>query len=243
MRLLNTGTLRIMHFPNPDTHPPYAILSHVWQGDEASYQDIHALRAHPNPLSVAPEKVRRFCAFARAEGYEWAWLDACCIDKTSSSELSEALNSMFRWYQDAVVCYAYLHDVPVPTDNTRMALDDLEENFVGSLWFTRGWTLQELLAPRLLLFVSSEWTVIGTKHSWASAIHRATGIHLEVLTLFRSLHKISLACRMAWAARRCTTRPEDRAYSLMGIFGVNMVALYGEGLEKAFNRLQEEILK
>ncbi|KAL1941411.1 hypothetical protein VTO73DRAFT_7228 [Trametes versicolor] len=220
MRLLNTGTLRIMHFPSPDTRPPYAILSHVWQ-----------------------EKVRRFCAFARAEGYEWAWLDACCIDKTSSSELSEALNSMFRWYQDAVVCYAYLHDVPAPIDNTHTALDDLEENFVGSLWFTRGWTLQELLAPRLLLFVSSEWTVIGTKHSWAPAIHRATGIDLEVLTLFLPLHKISLACRMAWAARRCTTRPEDRAYSLMGIFGVNMVALYGEGLEKAFNRLQEEILK
>lgn len=108
MRLLNTGTLRIVHFPNP----PYATLSHVCQGDEASYQDIHALRAHPDPLYVASEKVRRFCAFARAEGFEWAWLDACCIDKTSSSELSEALNSMFRWYRDAVVCYAFLHDVP-----------------------------------------------------------------------------------------------------------------------------------
>ncbi|OJT06668.1 Vegetative incompatibility protein HET-E-1, partial [Trametes pubescens] len=245
MRLLNTGTLRIVHFPNPDTRPPYAILSHVWQGDEASYQDIHALRAHPDPLSAGPEKVRRFCAFARAEGFEWAWLDACCIDKTSSSELSEALNSMFRWYRDAVVCYAFLHDVPDRSNATSPTVDDddLEQNFVESVYFTRGWTLQELLAPRLLFFVSSEWTVIGTKHSWASAIQRVTGIDLEVLTLHRPLHKVSLARQMSWAARRRTTRPEDRAYSLMGIFGVNMATLYGEGAEKAFYRLQEEILR
>lgn len=245
MRLLNTGTLRIVHFPNPDTRPPYAILSHVWQGDEASYHEIQALSTHPNPLSAAPEKVRRFCAFTRAEGFEWAWLDACCIDKTSSSELSEALNSMFHWYQDAVVCYAYLHDVPDRFDATSATLDDddLQQSFVDSAYFTRGWTLQELLAPRLLFFVSHDWTVIGTKHSWAPTIHRATGVDLEVLTLFRPLHKVSLARRMSWAARRCTTRPEDRAYSLMGIFGVNMVTLYGEGAEKAFYRLQEEILK
>lgn len=246
MRLLNTGTLRILHFPNPDTRPPYAILSHVWQSDEGSYQEIHTLRARPDLLFVAPDKVRRFCAFARAEGFEWVWLDTCCIDKTSSSELSEALNSMFRWYQDAVVCYAYLHDVPHPMMDKPPTLadnDDFEQSFVESVYFTRGWTLQELLAPRLLFFVSCDWTVIGTKHSWALAIHRATGIDLEVLTLFRPLHKVSLARRMSWASRRRTSRHEDRAYSLMGIFGVNMVALYGEGAEKAFYRLQKEILK
>lgn len=245
MRLLNTGTLRIVHFPSPDTRPPYAILSHVWQGDEASYQEIQTLSTHPSPLSAAPEKVRRFCAFTRAEGFEWAWLDACCIDKTSSSELSEALNSMFRWYQEAVVCYAYLHDVPDRYDATSATLDDddLQQSFVDSAYFTRGWTLQELLAPRLLFFVSCDWTMIGTKHSWAPAIHRATGIDLEVLTLFRPLHKVSLARRMSWASRRRTSRPEDRAYSPMGIFGVNLVTLYGEGAEKAFYRLQEEILK
>ncbi|EIW54530.1 uncharacterized protein TRAVEDRAFT_74555 [Trametes versicolor FP-101664 SS1] len=142
--------------------------------------------------------------------------------QTSSSELSEALNSMFRWYQEAVVCYAYLHDVPDRFDATSPTLDDddLQQSFVDSAYFTRGWTLQELLAPRLLFFVSHDWTVIGTKHSWAPAIHRATGIDLE-------------------ASRRRTSRPEDRAYSLVGIFGVSLVTLYGEGAEKAFYRLQE----
>ncbi|KAI0827863.1 heterokaryon incompatibility protein-domain-containing protein [Trametes gibbosa] len=245
MRLLNTTTARLFSFPNPDTRPSYGILSHVWLKDEASFQDIQALSSHPDPLSVAPEKVRRFCLLARAKGFDWLWLDTCCIDKTSSSELSEALNSMYTWYHEATVCYVYLHDVP-PLPEGPCAdpneLTDYEDSFVNSVWFTRGWTLQELLAPHFLFFLSYDWSIIGTKHSWASAIRRATKIDLDVLTLSRPLHKVSIARRMSWAANRRTTRPEDRAYSLLGLFGVNMAPIYGEGPERAFYRLQEKIL-
>ncbi|KAH9856038.1 heterokaryon incompatibility protein-domain-containing protein [Lenzites betulinus] len=245
MRLLNTSTARLLSFPNPDTRPPYAILSHVWQEHEASFQDIEVLSTHPDPLSVAPEKIRRFCLLASAEGFDWLWLDTCCIDKTSSSELSEALNSMYVWYQEATICYVYLHDVPPLPDGPCTDPDDqagYEESLINSVWFTRGWTLQELLAPHFLFFLSYDWSVIGTKHSWASAIQRATQIDQEVLTLSRPLQKVSIARRMSWAAKRRTTRPEDRAYSLLGLFGVNMAPIYGEGPERAFYRLQEQIL-
>ncbi|KAI0759981.1 heterokaryon incompatibility protein-domain-containing protein [Trametes elegans] len=245
MYLLNTGSARLEHFPNPDTRPPYAILSHVWQGHEASFQDIDALRAHANPLAFAPAKVQRFCQFARAEDFEWAWLDTCCINKTSSAELSEALNSMFSWYQDAIVCYAYLHDVAdrAPLDTvSRQDGSELDVCLVESEWFTRGWTLQELLAPRFLFFLSRDWTLLGTRDSFASEVEGRIGIDYDVLTHSRPLHKVSIARRMSWASRRRTTRPEDRAYSLMGLFGVHMTAIYGEGEQKAFYRLQEEIL-
>lgn len=160
------------------------------------------------------------------------WIDTCCIDKTSSTELSEAVNSMYRWYQGVESCYVYLHDVDK---------DRWQESFLKSKWFKRGWTLQELLAPRTVVFYDRKWQVLGDKIGLAAEISSATSIAIDVLQT-GDLRHYSVAQKMAWAARRVTTRPEDRAYCLMGLFDVNMPPLYGEG-EKPFRRLQEEIVR
>ena len=189
-----------------------------------------------NDHKLSP-KIRRACEIARLHGYLYVWIDSCCIDKTSSSELSEAINSMYAWYGRAAICYAFLADVPhgdIP--------DSYESAFRRSRWWTRGWTLQELIAPRRLVFLSSDWQALGSKSSMAGLVEQITRIDRKVLTNQLSLDKMSVARRMSWAAERVTTRVEDRAYSLLGIFDLNMPTLYGEG-ERAFRRLQEEILR
>ena len=175
------------------------------------------------------EKIRHASMQAISDGYQYVWIDTCCIDKSSSAELSEAINSMFTWYQQASVCYAYVDDVQL-------------HDFDKSRWFTRGWTLQELLAPSNVIFFVAGWTRLGTKFSLAAQITKITGIDSEILHDQRLLRKRSVAQLMSWASRKETTRPEDTAYCLLGIFGVNMPLLYGEG-ENAFIRLQEELVK
>ncbi|KAI0357446.1 HET-domain-containing protein [Trametes cingulata] len=252
MWLLDTHTfcLEEVAHPNDVPSPGYAILSHVWikvGRGEQSFQDIRNLTSGILSLpgveldSSAIEglcpKIRGFCALARRNGFRKVWIDTCCIDKTSSSEFSEAINSMYQWYARAAVCYAYLQDVPGEDDPR-----DTDSTFCSSEWFTRGWTLQELLAPSQVIFVSAEWQSLGTKTSFADIIQEITGIDRDVLTRERPLDSVSIARRMSWAASRRTTRVEDQAYCLMGIFGVNMPTIYGEG-RQAFIRLQEEILK
>jgi hypothetical protein len=177
-------------------------------------------------------KIRGCCKAAAADGFEYVWIDTCCIDKTSSSELSEAINSMYKWYQEAEVCYVYLADV-FPDIST--------SSFAKSRWFTRGWTLQELIAPSSVIFFDAHWRDIGTKASLVKPIAEITGIHIDALSNGR-VSRFSVAQRMSWASRRETTREEDIAYCLLGIFSINMPLLYGEG-QKAFLRLQEEIMK
>lgn len=152
------------------------------------------------------------------------------IDKTSSTELSEAINSMFKWYQRSAVCYAYLVDVHSKND------------FTKSRWWNRGWTLQELIAPCSVVFFSSEWDCIGDKSILVSDISKRSRISVDVLLNPNEVSKSSGAQRMAWAANRKTTRSEDIAYCLLGIFDINMPLLYGEG-RQAFKRLQEEIIR
>ncbi|EJF57588.1 HET-domain-containing protein [Dichomitus squalens LYAD-421 SS1] len=238
MRLLNTRTGVVKEFHNPKTIPPYAILSHVWQEAEQTLQDIsNPANIDPsNPWNHVCQKITDCCVFAANEGFDWIWIDTCCIDKTSSSELSEAINSMYAWYAAADVCYVWLHDVEDthPSDSG---------SFCQSVWFTRGWTLQELIAPRYVVFLSKRWHTLGTKQTLAYPISLVTGIDIAVLLQTMELHQVSVARRMSWAATRRTTREEDRAYSLMGIFDVNMPTIYGEGGPKAFFRLQVEILK
>ena len=236
MWLLSTKELKLEYFSGPEAVPEgYASLSHVWIGEEQSFQEVRGLIALGVTLDDkrVSDKIRFACRVARKNGFRWIWIDTCCIDKTSSAELSEAINSMFRWYALASICYAYLHDVPSTYRR---------ETFGSSRWFTRGWTLQELIAPRFLLFMSSDWTPLGTKALLADDIQSITGIDAEVLTFSRDVMAVSVARRMSWASRRQTTRPEDEAYCLMGIFGINMATLYGEGRD-AFRRLQEEIMK
>ncbi|KAI0665875.1 hypothetical protein C8Q78DRAFT_930901, partial [Trametes maxima] len=211
--------------------------------DVLRIQDSQVKQGSTEPASIVsqfPDKIKRFCEVAAEHEYEYAWADACCIDKTSSSELSEVINSMYDWYRYADVCYVFLPDVPTPA-----MVADLHapgSAFQNSRWHKRGWTLQELLAPGVVVFFSSEWNIIGTKHTLAALIHAITGIDRDVLTFQRPLEEFSVACRMSWAASRETSREEDEAYSLMGIFQVNMPTTYGEG-RYAFIRLQEEILK
>ena len=184
-------------------------------------------------LNRISPKIRNFCELARKQGYNWAWADMSCINKESSAELSEGINSMFRYYALADVCYVYLADVP-PSDT--------REGLPWSKWYTRGWTLQELLAPRLVVFLDQDWTVMGTKTDFAQELSKGTGIPESVLRFEQDIYEISIAARMSWASDRSTTRVEDEAYCLMGIFGINMPTLYGEG-RNAFYRLQEEIMK
>jgi hypothetical protein len=235
MRLLHAESIRLRSFEENAT-PPYAILSHTWGDGEVSFQDIH----RPNAASKAGyKKIKYACRHALREGLDYVWVDTCCIDKTSSVELSEAINSMFRWYQNAVYCYAYLADVP---DEDRTEVGSADSAFARSRWFTRGWTLQELLAPSELKFFSSGGRNIGSKNRLRTHISRITGISEAFLNGTDSLSQASVARRMSWASRRTTTRTEDLAYCLLGIFGISMPMLYGEG-DKAFVRLQEEIMK
>lgn len=239
MRLINTKTKQLKEFLGKEI-PQYAILSHTWGiDDEILFEDVSASLANARKKGGYP-KFESACSIALSHGCSYLWMDTCCIDKSSSSELSEAINSMFRWYKRAKICIAYLEDVGY--DHTTET--DREKAFAGSRWFTRGWTLQELIAPSGILFYSKEWKLLGKRHDLAGTISAATGIDPYILTTGRkAMRRTSMAERMSWAAERKTTRPEDIAYCLLGIFDVNMNLLYGEGKTKAFTRLQIEILK
>ncbi|OBT92006.1 hypothetical protein VE01_09952 [Pseudogymnoascus verrucosus] len=234
MRLINTKTLRIEEFF--DGHAPkYAILSHRWLDGEVTLQEMQAESCTNKP---GYQKILSTCKQALSDGLSHAWIDTCCIDKTSSAELSEAINSMYRWYAEAEICYAFLNDI---------AVDDIlsspgEDAFAKSMWFSRGWTLQELVAPEHVTFYNTSWIEIGTKASLRVAIAAVTQIDVSMLQSGANLDDYSIARRMSWASRRMTTRKEDMAYCLLGIFNVNMPMLYGEG-DRAFIRLQEEIMK
>ncbi|RYN79003.1 hypothetical protein AA0117_g3867 [Alternaria alternata] len=227
--------------------PPYAILSHTWSEnneDEVSYDD---LRNETGREKSGYAKLK-FCAEqATKDGLEHFWVDTCCIDKSSSAELSEAITSMFRWYKNSATCYVYLADVTTKKRRGGRELPDHEtpsvtwmSAFRNSRWFTRGWTLQELLAPRNVLFFSRDGELLGDKFSLEQHIHDVTHIPIPALR-GAPLHSFSVDDRMSWAATRITRKEEDRAYSLLGIFGVSMVPIYGELQAAAFRRLRKEI--
>lgn len=194
---------------------------------EDSYDTIKHMRVF--------QKLQWSCTQALKDGLDYLWIDTCCINKDSSAELQEAINSMFRWYESAVVCYAYLSDF----DSS-----DVQGNpFGDSAWFQRGWTLQELLAPKSLIFYDRFWRPYGNRVSLADEVSRITTINPKYLTgIFSTQERPLHAEIMSWACGRKTTRIEDRAYSLIGLFGLSMPMLYGEG-ERAFLRLQEELLR
>lgn len=233
MRLLNSSSFQLEDF-DPDKIPEYAILSHTWRKHEVSFADMKNGRAEGK---VEYDKIQQSCRQPVAQECGYIWIDTCCIDKSSSAELSEAINSMYSWYEKAKICYAYLADVPATSDP-----EEQKAAFTNSRWFTRGWTLQELVAPsKGMVFLSREWIEIGTKETLCEEIAARTGISVSILT-GTSFRTASIAKRMSWASGRETTRPEDIAYCLMGLFDINMPMLYGEG-EKAFIRLQEEIIR
>ena len=247
MRLIDATTLELRLFIDESLVPPYAILSHRWGEDEVTLQQFTDQSPRNDATLKSSRgywKIMKVCQQALSDGLSLVWVDTCCIDKTSSAELSEAINSMFRWYQQAAGCYAYIEDVKVGSATWADGLisDEDKQQLARSRWFTRGWTLQELLAPKDLWFYGKEWRYIGKKSSLCVELERITGIDVNVLSGKSDLGDESVAKRLSWMAGRTTTRIEDMAYSLLGIFDVNMPLLYGEG-KKAFVRLQEEIMR
>lgn len=229
MRLLNASTLLVEDFTSRP-RPKYAILSHRWTDDEVTFHDVGTPAAPAKTVGYA--KIKSCCSVALAEGLSHVWIDTCCIDKSSSAELSEAINSMFRWYGDAEVCFAYLQDVLRG-----------QWNYTRSEWFDRGWTLQELIAPRRMLFFSRDWKPLGSRRDLLGGIIVKTGVEALSLGDTRFLKRVSIAAKMSWAAKRKTFRDEDMAYCLLGVFDVALPPLYGEGSKSAFARLQRKILE
>lgn len=263
-------TRRLEEF-HSDTVPPYAILSHTWGREEVTFQD---LTREDHKQKHGYKKIEGCCQAAAEGRIMYVWVDSCCIDKSSSAELSEAINSMFKWYEASEVCFVYLEDVP-----TGMDPFPHDSAFRKSRWWTRGWTLQELLAPHHTIFYDSAWERVFTPEMGKGHFKKIalplrpeyevkrprrfsedrmqiqpviqqirygllteiTGIPSPVLLKELSLSKVSAACKFSWASQRMTTRIEDKAYCLMGILGVNMPLLYGEG-DRAFVRLQEVVI-
>lgn len=225
--------------------PPYAILSHTWQeGQEVTFDDFKNLGNAEDSKASDKEGYHKihFCAQqAKRDGLDYFWIDTCCIDKTNNTELSEAINSMFRWYQNAERCYVYLTDVDTNTLDEDAKLPRTRESaFSKSRWFTRGWTLQELLAPKSVEFFSKEGVRLGDRESLVQVIHEITGIPINALQGNR-LSEFSVAERFSWTVNRQTMREEDEAYCLLGIFGIYMSLIYGEGKDNAIKRLQKEV--
>ncbi|KAF4344390.1 beta transducin [Fusarium beomiforme] len=283
MRLLNVNTRQLESFFGADEDiPNYAILSHRWGPNEITFQDItqQPLFAFRTSHRQSFTKLWQCCEQAYRDNHVYVWIDTCCIDKSSSAELSEAINSMFRWYQQSDVCYVYLDDfdiystdkyAPVNRRERSATLDGTETSFFRSLWFTRGWTLQELIAPRNIDFFDMSWIRFGSRDSQLlGRICDRTGIWPILFqeprcacpvgqpippcrdgvcvkcdghdTLPQTLDSFAVAIKMSWASSRVTTRKEDAAYCLLGLFNLNMPMLYGEG-NKAFLRLQEAIVR
>ena len=238
MRLLHTETLQFQEFFDIQI-PDYAILSHRWGNEEVTFQEFRKGKKRYHEGYV---KIEQCCVLASSRGFQWVWIDTCCIDKKSSAELSEAINSMWRWYEGAGECYAYLSDVTWDSRD----IEASKKVFGQSLWFTRGWTLQELLGPAKVIFFDKEWRSFGTKHDLRTKISAVTGIeanHVMSVPPISFTDGPCLAKKMSWLSRRVTSRAEDMAYCMLGLFNVNMPLLYGEGGQKAFVRLQLEIIR
>ncbi|KAI0864937.1 HET-domain-containing protein [Xylaria cubensis] len=224
MWLLNSCSWELKEFISHKQAPPYAILSHTWGDEEVTFRDWQRGPWEDVERNAGFSKIENCCRQAAADGFEWVWID--------TAELSEAINSMYQWYKNAGVCYAYLFDI----------LDDIELNLAGSRWITRGWTLQELIAPCEVVFYSSDWKALGTRSELSAYLATVARIDEPFLIGKSRIDEASIAQRMSWAAMRSTSREEDEAYCLLGLFNINMPLIYGEG-PKAFRRLQEALAR
>lgn len=242
--------LKQRHEP-PEVH--YAIISHVWMDPGNDYQneimidELKDWRDCSTRKERGANKIKGACRAARqwsdrrrtwepeAKEISHIWLDSCCINQKDQAEVSMSINSMYRWYRHATVCLVYLSDVRyAPRGKVNLSL---------CRWLRRGWTLQEMIASETVEFFDTDWKPLGSKSSLQNHLATITGIDEEVLANPSRVGKVSVAQRMSWASKRETRIEEDGAYCLMGLFGVQMPTLYGEGRERAFRRLQEEIIR
>ncbi|KAF8554893.1 hypothetical protein OG21DRAFT_1522170 [Imleria badia] len=218
----------------------YAIFSHRWSQQEATFEMVQkaGLAGLGSDAPQGYKKLENFCAMAVAHDCWLAWADTACIDKRSSAELEQSIRSMFSWYRNSAVCIIYL------AESSGMG------DFKDEPWFTRGWTLQELLAPAQIKFYTKDWTPIKSmtdcpndkdNDEMLQAISGATGIKAHDLRYF-SPGLLNVREKMVWASKRQTTLEEDVAYSLLGIFDISMPITYGEG-KRAFRRLMEVIVQ
>lgn len=238
LEILPNGDFHLTEKSFDDAIPPYAILSHTWGSQEVTFEDMVK---DSGRSKIGYEKIK-FCGEQAArDGLQYFWVDSCCIDKSNSQELQEAITSMFRWYQRARKCYVHLSNVLI---RKRKRRDDdsrgtWEQAFRQSRWFTRGWTLQELLAPPTVEFFSKEGRRLGDKQSLEQQIHEITRVPISALR-GSALSHFSAEQKFDWAKNRQTTREEDWAYSLLGIFEISMPIVYGEGRANAVRRLRKE---
>ncbi|THV02651.1 HET-domain-containing protein [Dendrothele bispora CBS 962.96] len=236
-RFIDTHTLELVEFSkNVDTIPPYAILSHRWiSGEEIVYQEyLRDYHSHlDNETKSGYRKIQNACRMARQEDLRYIWIDTCCIKQGDKRDVGSNITSMYGYYQNAEVCYAYLVDV-----------SGSGELFPEKEWFRRGWTLQELLAPRTVVFLDNNWNRIGDKHTLQNEIHLATQIPQKVLSGEQSIRDIDVLNRMLWTLNRTTTKPQDGAYCLQGLLGVSIQPDYKEDDQMSFmiNRLGKALL-
>lgn len=253
MRLLHTKDFRLVEDKDPEfqTDPRYAIVSHRWLPGETESLDFSS-RDIAGDSSPVIKKVRGACKQASDDGFSWIWIDSVCIDRSNAVELGRAINSMFKCYRKATICYTYLSDVVMmdtPRPDTSIfnrhredASADSDDQGEVSEWFSRGWTLQELLAPANMQFFARDWSLIGTKQQLAPLIAKITDIDVGYLTGEKDFREACIAAKLSWMANRRTTEEEDRAYSMLGIFDIPMEVIYGEG-KRAFTRLQKHLLE
>ncbi|KIO10640.1 hypothetical protein M404DRAFT_128934, partial [Pisolithus tinctorius Marx 270] len=233
----NERTLRVVAF-----FFGYVMFSHVWQGNEPSFQDINDVESKSVwnlPDTPLNEKLRNFCKEVRRLGHNWAWSDTCCIDKSTSSTLNQSLTSMYKWYANSVATLVFLAGVAHPSKSGDLA---------RSIWMTRAWTLQELLSPNVIFFYDSEWKPYlgdtGSNHKESPDIMQeladATEIPRGTIVTF-SPADLGVHEKLRLASMRSATVEEDVAYSLIGIFKSDIRPQYGEGTD-ALGHLLEEIV-
>ncbi|KAK7443556.1 hypothetical protein VKT23_015729 [Stygiomarasmius scandens] len=224
-RLIDTHTLQLVEFDKDSFVPPYAILSHTWiRRMEVLYDRF----IHPQGETFSKQgykKIQAACKQARRDGICYIWIDTCCIKQGNHDDVAANITSMYAYYQNAEVCYVYLVDVKGKWD------------IMSSKWFIRGWTLQELLAPRTVVFFNEDWQQIGGKHELRDDIHSLTTIPPTVISGEQSIQDVDVLTRMTWATRRSTTKLQDKAYCLQGLLGVTVEPNYGENVYISFNRL------
>ncbi|KAG6372488.1 hypothetical protein JVT61DRAFT_7591 [Boletus reticuloceps] len=218
----------------------YVMLSHKWEDNEPLFRQVAHIAVYDLETSPTHDKLQTFCKIVRDAGFNWAWSDTCCIDKSDHFVLQEALVAMFRWYQGSAMVIVFLRGVRPSSPRGALA---------ASIWNTRAWTLQEYIAAKVIRFYTEDWTlyrdldVPNHKESpeIISEMEQATGVSAQQLMVL-SPGLSSIREKLRLASTRRTTHVEDTAYSLLGIFSaIGIPAIYGEG-EASLGRLLANVL-